>query len=248
MKRKNLREGFESLNLGSHVCCIYGNKEEKLSMLVEFMEIGLERNEKCLYVFDECSKEKLVERFKERGLEIDRLMDSGKFEFLTKRETYLKDGYFSPDKMFELLQDEQEKALDQGFSGLRATGEMTWFFTDTPGVEKLMEYESRLNEFIQGKETVILCQYNENKFSADKLLDVIHTHPKVVINDFMYENHYYMPVDIFHSMLKGEVDEESYEKIKRDLIEEARLTGVERSSEKKGESLSDLLQTLEKLE
>ncbi len=247
LQNKKFRKSFEKLDHGSHICCIYSG-EEKLTALASFMEIGLERNEKCLYIFDDRDKENIIGKFRDEGIDIDEALNSGQFEFLTKRESYLTDGYFEPEKMFQLLSKAKEEALSQGYTGLRGTGEMTWFFSNTPGVERLMEYESKLNEFLQGQEMVILCQYNENKFSPEILLDVIYTHPKVIVNDYLYENHYYMPIDVFATVVKREVDEDYYQKIKNNLVEEAQLTGIERKIEGEEETLHSLLQTLEKIE
>ncbi len=249
MERKNLRGGFESLGPGSHICSIYSKREEKLSTISTFMEIGQERNEKCLYIYDEDSKEDIVKEFRRSGFEIDSLIDSGQFEFLTDRESYLKDGCFEPEGMFKLLSKAEDEALEQGFSGLRASGEMEWFFNQAPGAERLMDYESKLNEFVRSKEIVLLCQYDERRFSPEELIDVIHTHPRIVIHEYLYENYYYMPPEVFAKVVKGEVDEDYYREIKSNLIEEASLPAVKMETEEEGdESINDLLETVEKLE
>jgi len=58
---ENLKSRLEDQDLGTHICCIYRNKEEQLSALSSFMSLGIERNEKCLYIFDDRTKEEVVE-------------------------------------------------------------------------------------------------------------------------------------------------------------------------------------------
>ncbi len=187
------------------------------------MSIGIERNEKCLYAFDDRTKEEVLDGFKSRGFDVDKFIESGQFEFLTKNESYLKNGRFDPDKMISLLNDAKEDALEDGYDGLRATGEMTWFFSDMPGVERLMEYESKLNEFLPGSKVTALCQYNENKFPAEILVDVLRTHPKTLIYNDLHKNPYYMSPRIFKAKMDGEITWEHYESMKENIITRTRL-------------------------
>lgn len=163
---------------------------------------------------------------------MEEFIESGQFEFLTKSESYLKDGYFDPDKMINLLKNAQDEALDAGFTGLRVAGEMTWFFSDMPGVEGLMEYESKLNEFLPDSKVVAVCQYNEEKFPPEILVDVFRTHPRVLIYDDLHESPYYMPPRIFAAQLKGEVTGEHYESMKEDIIKRTQWKRREKEAEK----------------
>lgn len=247
-EKNNLESELRNLHLGTHLCCIYKNKDEQFSLLTKFMKIGLERNEKCLYVFDNRTKEEIIGEFKESDINLKEHLSSGQFEFVTKRESYLKDGYFEPDKMFNLLTEMKETALKEGYSGLRGTGEMTWFFSEAPGVEKLMEYESRLNEFLHNNKIFVLCQYNEKKFPPENLIDVIYTHPKIVIHDSIYKNHYYMPRDVFATRVKGDVDRKYYVDLRDNITKEASQICKREKVEEKKEKLHSLSQTLKELE
>lgn len=249
MKEISLDEGFKNLKQGSHLCSIYSGKEEQLSILEPYLRFGLTRNEKLLYIVSDRTKEEIINYFKnkEANFDIQNLIDSGQFEFLTEKESYLEGGSFEPEAMFELLTNAKERALENGFSGLRGVGETMWFFSDAPGVGQLMKYESQLNEFVQGNETVLLCLYNEDEFSSERLLDVIYTHPRILINDSLYENHYYMPPDIFATRMKEEVDRDYYEEIKNDIEKKAKVTGEQKRNEKE-EDLDFLVQTIENLE
>ena len=247
-EKRNLREGFRNLGLGSHVCSIYSDKEEQLSQVEAFIEFGLRKNQKVLYIYDERTKKEIIERLKKANIDIQKLIESGQFKFSTKRESYLKNEKFDPQRMFKLISKAEKKALSEGYSGLRGIGEMTWFFGKNPRVEKLMEYESKLSDFIHERKTTILCQYNEKKFSGENLVDVIHTHPKVAIGNSLIENHYYMPAEVFSTRIKGEVDRGYYEKVKENLVKKEVPSENEKISKSSEEDLKSLLQTLEKIE
>ena len=228
-----LKRELEEQELGTHMCCIYRDKEEQLSALTSFMSLGIDRNEKCLYVVDERTKEEVIEFFKDRDFDVEEFIEKGQFEFLTKNESYLRNGYFEPDRMIGLLEDYLKKVLKEGYSGLRLTGEMTWFFSDIPGVERIMDYESKLNEFLPDSKVIALCQYNENKFPADMMINVLHTHPKVLLYDDIHQNPYFMPPEIFNAQLRGEVTPEHYEGMKKDIIERTKLKREREESKRK---------------
>ena len=52
-------------------------------------------------------------------------------------------GSFDPDRMIAMLHQAVEDALDAGFTGLCAGGDMSWLLDETPGSEWLVEYEAR---------------------------------------------------------------------------------------------------------
>ncbi len=161
--------------------------------MVPFIRFGLEQHEKCLYIVDDRNKKEVIKAFRRAGVELDPYLASNQLEFLTKKETYLQQGYFAPSKMINLLRNAEATALAEGYTGLRVTGEMTWFYSDMPGVDQFIEYEAKLNDFLSDSHTVALCQYNEQRFSPTILMDVIHTHPRLILYGTLCENPYYLP-------------------------------------------------------
>jgi hypothetical protein len=219
--RKNVRLPLEKINLGDHVCSIYKNKEQQFSSLIPFFKIGLESNQKCIYIVDENSKEEIFEEFEKRGIEINKFTQSNQFVLLTKRETYLKDGSFDPDKMINLLKETEKNALNEGYSGMRVTGEMTWVLENVKGSEKVIEYEAKLNVFFPHSKSTAICQYNENKFKPDLLVEVIHTHPFLIIYGILYKNlYYYSPALYIKEKTNVLLPTHSYELIRNDIIKE----------------------------
>jgi len=211
--------GFlDSIKLGDHVCSIYKNKEEQFLTAIPFLKNGHEKKERCIYIVDENSREEIISEFEKTGVDIKGCIESGAFKILTKKETYLKDGFFDPDKMIILLKETEKTALEEGYSGMRVAGEMTWVLEGVKGGERLIEYESKLNDFFPGSKSTALCQYNENKFTKDVLVEVIHTHPFLVIYGKLYENNLYFSPAVYK---KGEhplLPIDAYELIKNDII------------------------------
>jgi hypothetical protein len=60
-------------------------------------------------------------------------------------EAYLREGHFDQDAMLALIQQVLEEGPRQGFSLTRLVAHMEWALEDRPGVDDLVEYETRLN-------------------------------------------------------------------------------------------------------
>lgn len=229
---------FLNLSLGRHLCCIYGNKQDQFAVIIPYFLIGLQKKERCVYIIDERTVKEVIYAFKKAGVDLNFYIQSKQFIFLTKEEAYLKGGSFNPGRMIALLKAAQREALKAGFKGLRVTGEMTWILTRLPGVEKFVEYESKLNYFFPRSKAIAICQYNEKRFSPTALLDVIYTHPTVIIHKKICANRYYLPPDFFLAKLKGQIKKEVYENIRRDLIEREELEKRQESAERRVKDLS----------
>ena len=91
------------------------------------------------------------------------------------------------------------EAMRQGFSALRVTGETEWVVRGATGVERWIEYESRVTHMLAHCDCVLLCQYNRRLFPPELLLDIIRTHPTVIYRGVVGRNMYYVPADEFLS-------------------------------------------------
>ncbi|WAC06092.1 MAG: MEDS domain-containing protein [Methanoregula sp.] len=178
---------------GDHLCCIYSTEEEHRAVITQFLRAGLEQNEKVFYIVDVRTRDVVINYLKIDGVDVDYYLNKGQFTILTIADAYMKDGVFDPDRMIALLASETRKALDQGFSALRVTGEMSWALRSLPGSERLIEYENKLNTFIPGSRCLAICQYDRRRFDAGILLDIFLTHPFAFIGADLYDNFYYTP-------------------------------------------------------
>jgi hypothetical protein len=184
---------------GDHYCGIYRTDEDQRAITVDFVRQGVARNEKMFYLVNLQTAEQLRATLAVAGIPVDQLIDRGQLVIMTAKEAYLRDGQFVPDKMITLLGDETDQALAEGYTALRATGEMTWALAGEPGSERLIEYEARLNHFFPRSKCYAVCQYDQRRFDAEMLLDILHTHPKVLFGRDGYDNSqmYFVPPDAF---------------------------------------------------
>lgn len=174
---------------GDHSCGIFRSDAEQQRLVVDFIRLGVQRNERIIYLVNLQTAGQLRWTLASSGLEADSLIARGQLVILTAKDTYLKEGMFEPKKMMALLRNETERALHDGYSALRTSGEMTWALGGEPGSDRLLEYEAMLNDYVRaGARCYGICQYDQRRFDPGLLLDVLHTHPKVILGHQGHDN------------------------------------------------------------
>lgn len=219
---KGLLKAVEGLGFHDHLCLIYETTEEQFAAIVPFVRLGLERGEKCVYVADDNTSGEVLEQMKRGGVDVASALESGALSVITKKEAYLKQGYFDPDWMIQFLKEVTDGAKAEGYTGLRVTGEMTWMLGGDPGSERLIEYESKLNYFFPENDVLAICQYNIGRFSPQIIMDVIRTHPMVLYRGQVCRNLYYVSPDEMLLPNQGylEVSRLLYNILERERLEE----------------------------
>lgn len=174
-----VRDVIEDLQLGDHVALFYRNKTEQLAAAIPYILIGLERNERCLYIADDNSVAAIIRKLEEAGVNVREAQDRDALSVVTKQETYVRHGLFEPEKMIADLKNEVLQSLAKGFTGFRATGEMTWALDLPSAIARMVEYEEHLQlEYPAG--FLGLCQYDETRYPRMILNQMKEIHPVIV--------------------------------------------------------------------
>ena len=81
----------------------------------------------------------------------------------------------------------------EGFSRVRMMGHMEWALEDRPGVDRIIEYESRVNHLLNRLQQPAICIYDLNRFSGSSVMDIMRTHPYTLVDGVLRENPFYVP-------------------------------------------------------
>ncbi len=184
------------LRHGDHLCLIYHSAAEQTAALVPFLKAGLAAGERCLFVGHATSSRRLVHALEDADADVGAECDRGALLLLTRREDWLPRRTFDPGTMMDLLRRTEQQALDDGFSGLRATWNLCWLLEGNPGAGRLLEYEAQLNRFLAGSRICALCRYSPDACPAEVIQEALHTHPLAVLGDQICSNAYYEPPEI----------------------------------------------------
>ena len=193
----DLERQLMGLKQGDHICPIYENAAEQMAVAIPFLKEGLVRGERCLYIADDQNALQIAQALEAAAVDVAHEQARGALSILTKRETYLKSGEeFDPQAMIDFLRQAEVQAIADGFSGLRVLGEMMWALGPKITGHRLIEYEALLNKSLENSRSLVLCQYNRQRFDPAVIHDILRTHPATILGVHVCPNPYYEPPEL----------------------------------------------------
>jgi hypothetical protein len=198
-KGKEVQMGFtaETFPPGIHMCYIYNDEVQRKKVISQFLESGLLSGEKASYFMDVISVDEMGEFMSSLGL--DRLLreHERRFSVATAKDTYYPSGTFVPDEMLDRLGVFYTQSIQEGYTGARVSGEMSWAAKDVSGCSRLIEYEARVNDVLLTYPVNAICQYNARLFDGALLFDVLSVHPMMIVHGQIVKNPYYIKAEEF---------------------------------------------------
>jgi DcmR-like sensory protein len=138
---------FANATLGTerHICAFFNTPDEEYRVLSPFITEGIDRGEKAFHIVDPELMDDHFRRLKEAGIDTAAATERGQLVVRRWQDAYLRDGHFDQDRMLALIQEVLEAGPVEGFPLTRLVAHMEWALEDFPGVNDLVEYETRLN-------------------------------------------------------------------------------------------------------
>ena len=186
-----------------HICAFFSSLDEQHRVLRSFFKDGIDRGEKAFHLVDAELREEHVKRLVEAGINVQQAMDTGQLEVRLWQDTYLGGHRFDQDAMLALVEGQLQSSTAAGYPLTRFMGHMEWALLDKPGVADLLEYETRLNYMIPKYDDIVVCAYDLSKFGASMLMDVMRTHPVVIVGGLLQENPFFVHPDQFLLEIKN---------------------------------------------
>ncbi|HKN65326.1 MAG TPA: MEDS domain-containing protein [Gemmatimonadaceae bacterium] len=128
-----------------HVCAFFDSFDEEARVMGPFIQEGIDRGERAFHIVDPQDRQDYVRRLDARNIDVGGAISRGQFEIRTWNEAYLREGHFDQDAMLSLIEEVLDEGPARGFSLTRLVAHMEWSLQDFPGVNDLVEYETRLN-------------------------------------------------------------------------------------------------------
>lgn len=184
------------LDPGDHICAFYRQPAERDEIMLPFLRDGLQAGHKCVCVVDSCDPDHVRDQLAADPGSGEHRADQ--LEVLDSAGTYLASGGFLPGEMLTFWNTKTAACLGEGgFDFVRNIGDMTWAHQEKPGVGELIAYESELNRLMSVYPQANLCLYDLSRCSVELALDVLKTHPKVLMGGMVLENPFYLEPDEF---------------------------------------------------
>lgn len=188
-----------NLGLGNHdhVCGFYYTAEERDAMLLPYLREGIDAGDKCVAVVDSTPPEVVVASIEGARAAVD----CGQFEIYDADETYLRTGAFRPEQTIDFWEHRAQVLADEGRYGfLRLTGELSWLDRAETPREDIVRYESWADQFVSQHPMAILCLYDLRRLGSSVLMDLLRTHPKLLMGGLLLENPHHISGDEFSTL------------------------------------------------
>jgi hypothetical protein len=128
-----------------HICAFFHSPDEEYRVLLPFIREGIERGEKAFHIVNPVLVDDHLQRLKSGGVDTDSATSRGQLVVKRWEDAYLRDGHFDQDRMLALIEEVLMSGPAEGYPLTRLVAHMDWALEDFPGVNDLVEYETRLN-------------------------------------------------------------------------------------------------------
>jgi hypothetical protein len=176
-----------------HVCAFFNNEEEEYRVLLPFIKGGFECGHKAVHVVNAHQRGEHMRRLVGAGIDPAAAERSGQLELRTNTETYLRDGQFDKDRMLHAFEQVASGNASGGFALSRIVCRMDWAAEGHSYIDDLIEFESRVNHIWEQHEDAVICTYYLGKFGGDTVIDIMRTHPMVIIGGVLQRNPFFVP-------------------------------------------------------
>jgi signal transduction histidine kinase len=160
--------------LGTHFCQFYRTKQDLIDTLVPFFTAGLRNGELCMWVTSmPLEAEEAETLMREAMPDFDDYLARRQIEIWDYRDWYLVNGQTSTGVLNGWIERE-ERAVREGFSALRLTGNTFWLEPDM--WDEFMDYEEEVNGAFGRRRIIALCSYSLDRCRAEDVIDVCRNH------------------------------------------------------------------------
>jgi hypothetical protein len=188
----------------NHVCAFFNTIDEEHRVLGSFYKDGLDRGEKAAHIVDPANREEHLKRLADAGIPVQKMVDTGQLDVVPWTDAYVRDHRFDQDAMLATVEKLIQSGASAGYALTRLAGHhMDWLFLDKPATYNLLEYEARLNRVLSKHNDPVICNYNPSKIGAAVAMDIMRTHPLVIIGGLLRENPFFVPPEQFLVEMRG---------------------------------------------
>ncbi|HTC34662.1 MAG TPA: MEDS domain-containing protein [Bryobacteraceae bacterium] len=179
--------------LARHQCMIYeGSPTKHLPGLAALIYAKLKTHHRCLYLNSPPMLAGIRSYLYTAGVDVDLEVRRGAL-VLSSDQSHLVKGCFNVAKMLALLVAAVEEAIQDGYTGLWAAGDMTWELGSEMNLDILFDYEQGLEEVFRRYPALGgVCMYHRDTLPINAVGAGLHLHQALYINETLTRmNPYY---------------------------------------------------------
>jgi hypothetical protein len=178
-----------------HICAFFNSFDELYRVLGPFLTEGFGRGDKVYHYVDPERREEHLRWLADAGINVLDAMGIGQLEVRPWEDSTLGGGRFELDTWLASFEQVLQSGTAAGYAQTRFMGNMEWALTGLPGVDDLIEYETRINYVIPKYDDAVVCTYDLTKFGGSVVMDALRTHPAVIVGGLLQENPFFVSPD-----------------------------------------------------
>jgi MEDS: MEthanogen/methylotroph, DcmR Sensory domain len=181
-------DGDLSFSWGDHICSIYEDYDQQMTVMLPFMSRGLEAGQRCVWVSSPASAQRLRQALVGIGGDPLTLEASGQLVIIDEIHFYVQDGLFRPDRTLALGRTLLLDGQRQGYPTMRIAADASWLPEYRVDVATWEDYELAVTQRIETAPVVAVCQYSARRLSSEAILAALRSHPIVIMGETVYHN------------------------------------------------------------
>ncbi len=176
-----------------HVCAFFNSAEEEYRVLLPFIKDGFDCGDKAVHIVNPDQQDDHVRRLASVGIDAKVAANNGQLELRANTETYLREGRFDQDRMLQAFEKIASSNVNGGFPLSRIVCRMDWVVKGGSYVDDVVEFESRVNEVWSRHDDAVICTYHLSRFGGEAVIDIMRTHPMIIIGGILQQNPFFVP-------------------------------------------------------
>ena len=192
MPRQSIRLCGQDVDTPGHICAFFDSRDEEYETLIPYFQDGVRQGEQVLNVLDASRLADHIARLSAAGVSAG----NGQVIVATSEETYFAGGCFDMARMVGFVRDTLTQAAARG-QRVRTAGWMDWMHRESPDTERALEYEARMNLLVPTFDCTFMCIYDLSKLPGAMVVDILATHPYVILKGKIRENSFYVPPEVY---------------------------------------------------
>jgi DcmR-like sensory protein len=180
-----------------HVCAFFNSEEEEYSVLLPFIKEGLQCGDKAVHVINPDQRADHLQRLTGVGIDPTAAEKAGQLEVRINSDVYIREGRFDQDRMLQVFEQLASGNTKGDFPLSRIVCRMDWVTQDRSYVDDVIEFESRVNDVWSRHDDAVVCTYYLSQFGGDTVIDIMRTHPLIIIGGILQQNPFFVAPDKF---------------------------------------------------
>lgn len=177
----SLRIAPNALGAFRHVCAFFNSIDEQHRVLHSFIKDGFDQGDKAFHLVDPERQEDHLTRLADAGIDVERPSTPVNSRCIRGKRARFAEIGSTRTRGLRRSSECSSPGPAAGYAQTRFLAQMEWALVDLPGVDDLIEFETRVNYVVPKYDDTVICAYDLSKFGASTVMYALRTHPVVII-------------------------------------------------------------------